>query len=56
MMLVHSFSPTDASFDDFIRFAKALGTPIVAPNNVSSEVNLGGVKLRLGWVKDNPRD
>jgi len=56
LMLVHSFSPADASFDDFVRFAKALGTPIVAPNNVSSEVNLGGVRLRLGWVRDKPRD
>ena len=55
-MLVHSFSPTDASFDDFVQFAKALGTPVVAPDNVSPEVGLGGVKLRLGWVKDKPRD
>lgn len=56
LMLVHSFSPADASFDDFVQFAKALGTPVVAPNNVSPEVNLGGVRLRLGWVRDKPRD
>ena len=56
LMLVHSFSPADASFDDFVRFAKALGTPVVAPGNVSPEVGLGGVRLRLGWVKDKPRD
>ena len=36
MMLVHSFSVTEALLDDFIRFAAAMGTP-VAVKDAGSE-------------------
>ncbi len=54
LMLVHSFSRTDVSFDDFIKFASSMGTPVHRPNSVSPPKMCEGIELRLGWVKDEP--
>ena len=54
LMLVHSFSVTDASFDDFRAFADLMGTPVPAVNRVSTERECEGVRVRLGWVRDTP--
>jgi len=54
MMLVHSFSATDASFGDFQAFAMSLGIPVQAVNQVSGERECEGIRLRLAWVKDQP--
>ena len=53
VMLVHSFSATDASFCDFQAFATAMGVPVHAVNRVSEERECG-VRLRLAWVRDQP--
>ena len=37
LMLVHSFSPTDASFRDFLVFAELMGLPLEGVNRVSAE-------------------
>ena len=54
VMLVHSFSATDASFVDFQAFATSFGVSIPAVNRVSEERECEGVRLRLAWVKDQP--
>ena len=54
IMLVHSFSVTDASFCDFQAFAKAMGVPVQSVNQVSEERKCEGILLRLAWVKDQP--
>ena len=54
LMLVHSFSETDASFDDFVKFASSMGTPVHRPNSVSPPKMCEGIELRLVWVKDEP--
>jgi hypothetical protein len=55
MMLVHSFSPDDRSFDDFSKFARALGQPVIEPNTCSDVRMFDGVSVRLAWVRDVPR-
>ena len=52
VMLVHSFSVTDASFRDFQGFAKSMGVPVQAVNQVSEERQCEGIRLRLAWVRD----
>ena len=54
IMLVHSFSVTDASLGDFQAFAKAMGVPVQSVNQVSEERECKGIRLRLAWVKDQP--
>ena len=54
MMLVHSFSRTDASLDDFLRFAAAIGLLVAGKNEVSEARAIGDVELRLVWVSDTP--
>ena len=54
VMLVHSFSLTDASFHDFQAFAKSMGVPVQTVNRVSEERQCEGIRLRLAWVKDQP--
>ena len=54
IMLVHSFSVTDASFRDFQAFAESMGMPVQAVNQVSEERECEGTRLRLAWVKDQP--
>ena len=52
LMLVHSFSEGHSWFDDFRVFADAIGTPVSGTNELSAEVEVEGVSLRLGWVAD----
>jgi hypothetical protein len=52
-MIVQSFDDKRTSFDDFVAFADAFGTPITAPNQLSRPKKLGDVTMRLGWA-DNP--
>ena len=54
VMLVHSFSLTDASFCDFQAFARSMGLPVQAVNQVSEQRECEGIQLRLAWVKDQP--
>ena len=54
-MLVHSFSARDASFGDFQGFAAAMGIPVRSVNEVSGERECDGIRVRLAWVKDQPR-
>ncbi len=49
LMLVHSFSPTNAWFDDFAAFATVFGTSVI-PNQIVSVGIRSGVALSLGWV------
>ena len=55
LMLVHSFSATDTSFPDFQAFSRSMGLPVEAVNRVSGERDCEGIRLRLAWVKDQPR-
>ena len=52
VMLVHSFSEGHSWFDDFRAFADAISTPVSGPDELSAEVEVEGVSLRLGWVAD----
>ena len=54
MMLVHSFSGTDASLDDFLRFAAAMGMSEAGKDAVSEPRTIGDVELRLTWMSDTP--
>ena len=54
LMLVHSFSESQESFDDYSKFAEQMGMPITEPNKISSSKECEGVALRLGWVSDIP--
>ena len=53
-MIVQSFSPDSvrAGFADFQAFAVELGTPVDKPGMLSKPIELGGVRLRLGWALD----
>jgi hypothetical protein len=51
-MLVHSFSPTQSSFADFVAFTNAMGVPVSEPNTVSSEKICEGIRLRFAWCAD----
>ncbi len=52
VMLVHSFSESHCWFDDFQAFADAMGTPVSSTNELSAEVEVESISLRLGWVAD----
>ena len=54
MMLVHSFDRSDASLGDYQAFASAIGVMGAEADAVTSAVDLGGVSLRLAWVRDTP--
>jgi hypothetical protein len=54
VMLVHSFDPRHAWFDDFARFAERLGTPCPKPGRLSDWVRLHGLDLSIGWCADQP--
>jgi hypothetical protein len=54
LMLVHSFSRKHSGFEDFVRFATAVGMPVSARNKCSDPRTLEGVSVRLGWVSDIP--
>jgi hypothetical protein len=53
-MVVHSFDPKDAGFADFSAFSKALGVGEPAVGGMTGAKSVGGVELRLGWVRDQP--
>lgn len=52
IMLVHSFDPGHASFDDFARFVDVLGTPCPSRGRLSDWRDTDGVSLCLGWCAD----
>jgi hypothetical protein len=52
LMLVHSFSRTRSGFEDYRRFASALGCADLAPERVVGPVDRNGLQLFLGWVSD----
>ncbi|MBK0401212.1 hypothetical protein H0I76_18590 [Limibaculum sp. M0105] len=54
IMLVHSFDPAHAWFDDFSNFAAWLGAPCPSPGRLSAPLNRSGVYLYLGWCADKP--
>lgn len=54
VMLVHSFSRSGASFDDFAAFAAAMNLPPVRPGQMSRAKVCEGVQLRLAWAADRP--
>jgi hypothetical protein len=54
VMLVHSFSPTGAWFEDFAAFASLYGATAEKASIVEA-ATLGDVTLHLGWVSDTPR-
>jgi len=52
LMLVHSFSPTNAWFEDFLTFARSLAVmDEVVPDSVVRVGERHGRYLFLGWVK-----
>ncbi|MGE0723512.1 MAG: hypothetical protein AB7O45_04010 [Alphaproteobacteria bacterium] len=53
-MVVHSFSPSHAGFDDFSTFAAQLGVSVDTPGGISAPIRREGVQLRLGWAADRP--
>jgi hypothetical protein len=55
LMLVHSFSPSHASFDDFARFCRGVGAHAEL-NAIHSVGERRGIGLHLGWVTDTPPD
>lgn len=52
VVLVHSFSPTHAWFDDYKRFA-ALYDTTPEDGQLAPVADLGDVRLHLGWVSDS---
>lgn len=54
LMLVHSFSPEHACFDDFRNFSHAIGMAVEEPDRLSAARTLENVSFRLGWVSDRP--
>ena len=52
VILVHSFSENHRWFDDFQAFADAICTPVSRPNELSAEVLVEKISLRLGWISD----
>jgi len=54
VMLVHSFDPGHAKFDDFVRFADRLGTQCEEPDQLSNWKDFGGIGLCIGWCADRP--
>ena len=53
-MVVQSFSPHDAWFDDFAAFCAALGCPAPQPGEAVETVLPEGLALRLGWARGDP--
>lgn len=56
VMLVHSFSPEDASIADYSHFGSMLGIPPpdLTANRVGGPVTVHSVPLFLAWVRDVP--
>jgi hypothetical protein len=57
-VLVHHFTPSPnadcPNFDDFSKFASAIGVPVVSRNTASERIHLSDVNVRFGWVDDVP--
>lgn len=51
-MLVHSFSETKSSFQDFVNFAEAMKLPIGSIGVMSDEKSCDRIRLRLAWCAD----
>lgn len=54
LMLVHSFSPKHAGFEDFRAFSIAMRMPVRSPDTLSKRRQVAGISFRLGWVSDAP--
>jgi hypothetical protein len=54
IMMVHSFDPHDAGFEDFARFAAAMGNHDAAATRVVGPVMRDGIAVYLGWTADRP--
>jgi hypothetical protein len=54
VMMVHSFDPKDAGFEDFARFSVAMGMPKAVATRIVGPVSREGVDLYLGWTADRP--
>jgi len=53
-MLVHSFDPGHAWFEDFARFSRWVGAPCEEPNTISEPILCSGIEFYLGWCADMP--
>ncbi len=53
-MRAHSFSRTDDSREDFVRFAAAMKIPVAGKDAVSEPPSFSEVELRSAWVSDVP--
>ncbi len=51
MMLVHSFSQSDESFEDYRRFVGLFGLEAGGADELVGPRHLGGVDLYFGWVR-----
>ncbi len=51
LMLVHSFSQSDESFEDYRRFVELFGLAAGGVNEIVGTRHLDGVNLYFGWVK-----
>ncbi len=56
MMLVHSFDPGKAWFEEFQDFSDKVGMFVSKPNAVSESRKIEDLVMRLSWVSDRPRD
>lgn len=48
-MIVQSWCSVRSSFGDYLAFCRALGGLEPEPNRLTASINVGGVRLRLGW-------
>ena len=55
LMLVHSFSPDDSSFDDFHAFTVALDIPVETTNTIGPARSLNGIVLCASAGSVTPR-
>ena len=51
LMLVHSFSQTDESFEDYCRFVELFGLAVGGVDDIVGPRHLDGVNLYFGWVR-----
>jgi len=51
LMLVHSFTPTNESFDDYCRFLELFGVQGEIDSIVFAK-NIDGIALFFAWVKE----
>lgn len=54
VLLVHSFCPDGTGLSDFVEFGRRLGFESLGRDQISEPRTIGGVKLRLAWVSDEP--